>query len=125
MRVEAVATRIQTAVNGVLALPREAVVQELVDRVGLELTALIGGASETRHVSEWVDGREPRREDALRAALQAVRAVSERYDNDAARAWLRSTNMGLNMRAPIVELREARQLRDYNRVVKCAVQDIS
>ena len=102
MRVEAVATRIQTAVNGVLALPREAVVQELVDRVGLELTALIGGASETRHVSEWVDGREPRREDALRAALQAVRAVSERYDNDAARAWLRSTNMGLNMRAPIV-----------------------
>ena len=125
MRVEAVATRIQTAVNGVLALPREAVVQELVDRVGLELTALIGGASETRHVSEWIDGREPRREDALRAALQAVRAVSERYDNDAARAWLRSTNMGLNMRAPIVELREARQLRDYNRVVKCAVQDIS
>jgi hypothetical protein len=125
MRVEAVPTRIQTAVNGVLALPREAVVQELVDRVGLKLTALIGGVSETRRVHEWIAGREPRREDALRAALQAVRAVSERYDNDAARAWLRSTNMGLNMRSPIAELREARQLRDYNRVVKCAVQDIS
>ncbi len=123
--IETIPTRIQTAINGVFALPREAVVQELVDRIGLTLTALIGGVSETRRVNEWIAGSEPRREDALRAALQATRAISERYDNDAARAWFRSTNPGLDMRAPVVVLREAREHRDYDRIVKCAVQDVS
>lgn len=123
--IEAVPSRLQTAINGVFALPRAVMVQELVDRLGLKLTALIGGVTETRRVSEWLEGREPRREDALRAALQATRAIAERYDNDAARAWFRSTNAGLDMRAPIVVLREANESRDYDRFVKCAVQDVS
>jgi hypothetical protein len=56
---------VQTSIDGVFAIPREAVVQELIDRLGLKLTALIGGVTETRRVSEWIAGREPRREEAL------------------------------------------------------------
>jgi hypothetical protein len=116
-------SRIQVAVNGVLTLELDTVIQELHDRLGSKLTALINRAMVSR--SKSAPSSAPLDEMAFRAALQATRAIAERYDNDAARVWFRSTNPGFAMRAPIVALADARTLRDYDLFVRCAVQDVS
>jgi hypothetical protein len=118
-------SRIEIAVNGVIELPIEAVVRELVTRVGTRLTVLVGGAFETWHIRDWIAGNTPCRENALRTALQVARAVSLRYDDQSARAWFHSTNAGLGKRAPIIALREAQETHDFERILRCAVQDIS
>jgi hypothetical protein len=124
--IETSPTRLQTALNAVFKLSTREVAAELAERLGLKLTALIGGVTETRRVTEWAEGsREPRREEALRAALQATRAIAERYDDAAARAWFMSTNAGFGMRAPVVVMREAREPADFDRLVTIAVQDVS
>jgi hypothetical protein len=53
------------------------VVEELVDRLGLKLTALIGGATETRSVRAWITGQEPQYGGALRAAPQVTRVICQ------------------------------------------------
>lgn len=117
--------RIQAALNDVYALPLPNVVQELADRLGLKLTALVAGKIDTRCVQRWISGQKPSEGDALRAALQATRAIAERYDNNAARAWFRSTNSRFDLRAPILVLRDIRTRHDYDRFVQCALLDVS
>lgn len=119
-------TRLETAVNGVFKLKIPEIAGELAERLGLKLTAAIAGVTETRRVNDWINAtRAPQRPEVLIAALQATRAIAERYGDDAARAWFVSTNPGLGMRSPTVYLRQTQSQENLDRLVVCAVQDVS
>ncbi len=101
-------------------------VQELNAHLGLKLTAAIGKASNTGKVLEWSKGTSsPRRVAALQAALQATYAIAGRFDDVAARAWFMSTNPALGMCSPLVFIRKAKNAKEYELLVTCAVQDAS
>ena len=112
--------------GGVFTLKSPQVASELAQRLGLKLTAALAGVTETRRVNDWIAAtRAPRRPEVLIAALQAARAIAARYDNDAARAWFATTNPGLDMQSPTVYLRLGPAQERLDRLVACAVQDIS
>lgn len=126
MRIEAVESPLARAVNGVLSLSDQEVAEELVDRLGVKIIALLKSGSSPRNATEWYKGaRAPKRPEALRAALQATRALVTGYGDDAARGWFMSANPDLDMRSPLMFLREACTLELLKRLVTCAVQDIS
>jgi hypothetical protein len=113
-------------VTGVFTLKPPEVAGELARRLGLKLTAAIGGVGETRRVRDWIAGaRAAQRPEVLMAALQAARAIAERYDDTAARAWFQSTNPGLEMRSPVVYLRAKPSQQQLDHLVKCAIQDVT
>lgn len=97
-----------------------AVAQELTKRLGFALTAAVAGVSDTGRVSAWIAGERCDREDVLRAALAATRALAASYGDDAARAWFMSTNPDLDMTSPLVFIRRADNRADYERVVSVA-----
>jgi hypothetical protein len=119
-------SQLAQAVNRVFTLQPFEIAKELNEHLGLKLTAAIGGVGETRRATEWANNvRPPRRLDALRSALQATYALRCRYDDKAARSWFMSTNPGLEMQSPLVFIRKAESPEDYDRLVTCAVQDVS
>jgi hypothetical protein len=125
-RIEAVESPLARAVNGVHSLSDQEVAEELVNRLGVKITALLESVSQTNNATECAKGADaPKRPEAPRAALQATRALATRYGNDAARGWFMSTNPGLGMTSPLMFLREARTLENLKLLVICAVQDVS
>jgi hypothetical protein len=115
-----------TALKTVSTLDIRSVARELSERVGLKYLAAIGGVGATRVARRWLDetGPSPQKQDTLRAALQAIRAIATRYNDDGARAWLSSTNPNLSFRAPLVALRDASSLEELGHIVSVAVQDV-
>lgn len=98
-----------SAIDAVAALSIAAVVRELETALGRQLVALIAAVSETKKVREWSDGRvepHPRRAYALRSALQALRTLKTRYDDNVARAWFIGMNHHLRHHAASELLRE-------------------
>jgi hypothetical protein len=122
-KIEAIPSPLQIAINSVLLLSIEMVMRELRERLGSHVLIEIADLPPSRSDSNSNGGWD-RRETTLRAALQAVRTIAERYDDAAARAWLGSSNPSLQMRSPIVVLLEAHSLADCERIVVCAVQDV-
>lgn len=125
-RTSAISTPLTQAWHHVARLGPAKIVQELNAHLGFKLTAAIGKASSTAKVLEWAKGTAtPRRIAALQAALQATYAIAGRFDDVAARAWFMSTNPALGMCSPLVFIRKAKNAKEYELLVTCAVQDAS
>ena len=125
-RTNAIANPLTHALQHAARLGPQKIVQELNTHLGLKLTAAIGKASSTAKAVEWAKGTAaPRRLAALQAALQATYAISGRFDDIAARAWFMSTNPALGMCSPLVFIRKAKNAKEYELLVTCAVQDAS
>ena len=90
-----------------LRLPATAVVEKLVEIVGL--TAYIGGVKDARAVDRWIAGGEiyGDAEARLRFAFQVVRTLSEHDSPAVVQAWLTGVNPELGDRVPLRLLRES------------------
>lgn len=93
-----------TRLDEVARLSIAEVTGELVLLLGLKRTAAIGGLKDTRQVREWIQGKTPHRQEALRTALQAARLISDADDPAVARAWFTGCNQHLGFEAPLTVL---------------------
>ncbi len=126
MKLEAVESPVARAVNGVLSLSDQVVAAELIERLGERLTGLLEiTATTTRADKRSGRAGDAERPQALRAALQATRALAIRYGNEAARGWFMSTNPDFDMTSPVLFLRDTRAPERLKRLVTCAVQEVS
>lgn len=94
-----------------IEIPIQAVVSELIDRLGAPLVAVIGGVSETRAVLQWTKSRTPQRPNVLRFALQLATMIASATDGEMARAWFEGSNPQLDDAIPALLLRD-RPLED-------------
>jgi hypothetical protein len=123
---ESTHTALAAAVKRASSLAPPALAAELISRLGLTLTAAIGGAKDTRSARDWAGGeRKPQRIQALRCALQATLAIASMHDDESAQAWFTSTNPDLDWRSPLAFIRDANEIDEYDRFVLIAVQDVS
>jgi hypothetical protein len=86
------------------------VVKSLVDLLGAQLTAYIGGVRETRAVREWIEGeREPNAatQSKLRITLQIALELSFEGEDGVIAAWFQGFNPGLDDQQPAKLIREA------------------
>ncbi len=90
----------------VTGLPVGAVIRELVALVGATTVAVIGGVKETRAVQQWMEGRAPQREHALRFALQLAVMLAACSEAELMRAWFHAANPRLDDRIPMLMLRD-------------------
>jgi hypothetical protein len=98
------------------------IVAELKDWIGLGLTAMAGGVNETRYVQSWIEGKPPRRPEALRAAWRAVYIITAIDGAETAKAWMMGQNPTFDFRAPVRVLRENNDDESRSAVVRAAVQ---
>jgi len=89
-----------------MEIPIQAVVSELIDRLGAPLVAVIGGVSETRAVLQWTKSRTPQRPNVLRFALQVATMIARMGDYEMARAWFEGSNPQLDDAVPALILRD-------------------
>lgn len=87
-------------------LPMSRIVAELVDWVGLGLTAMAGGVQETRFVDSWLEGGSPRRAASLRAAWCAAYVITSLCGSETAKAWFIGQKREFDFRSPIRVLQE-------------------
>jgi len=90
-----------------MELPIGAVVQELIDLLGLTIVAVIGGVRETRAVQQWTNGRKPQRQNVLRFALQLATMIASKSGGEIARAWFEGSNPHLDDASPTLLLRNS------------------
>ena len=89
-----------------MEIPIQAVVSELIDRLGAPLVAVIGGVGETRAVLQWTKSRTPQRPNVLRFALQLASMIARMSDDEMARAWFEGSNPQLDDEVPALILRD-------------------
>ncbi len=82
-------------------LPISAVVRDLVDWIGLGVTAMAGGVHETRFVRPWLEGKTPRRSASLRAAWRAAYIIRTLCGSEAAKAWFIGQKREFDFDSPI------------------------
>ena len=112
-------------VNEVSRVQAPAIVRELVELLGARLTADIADVSDTRHVRAWENEEQsPQRLDALKAALQAARVISDVEGRDVARGWFAGCNVHFEFRSPADILRENTP-ESRTAVVLAAHQEVS
>jgi hypothetical protein len=99
---EAVLSRLDHADR--LGIPE--VVRDLVDWIGLGLTAMAGGVNETRFVRLWIEGKRPRRPASLRAAWRAAYVIKALCGGEAAKAWFIGQKREFDFQSPIRVLQE-------------------
>jgi hypothetical protein len=85
-------------------------IRELVELLGVQLVAIIGGVTDGRRVRDWKAGkrdpRDPDSERALRLGLQmALMLTSSGRSHRVAQAWFQGGNPALDYRAPAMVLR--------------------
>jgi len=118
--------QIYTAVQSVAGVVERDVPGALIAILGAKLSAAIGGAEDPRRAIAWRDkGEACRRPRALRAALQAARAISASYGDEIARSWFLSTNVSLGPSSPLAFVREACDEADFDRLVQTSIADAS
>ena len=89
-----------------MEIPIQAVVSELIDRLGAPLVAVIGGVGETRAVLAWTKSRTPQRPNVLRFALQLATMIARMGNPEMARAWFEGSNPQLDDAVPALLLRD-------------------
>jgi hypothetical protein len=89
-----------------MSMPIGDVVARLVTLLGATTVAVIGGVSETRAVTQWVDGRTPQRQNVLRFALQVAAMIGGDGETELVRAWFFGSNPHLGDQVPMVMLRD-------------------
>ena len=82
-------------------LPISAVVRDLVDWIGLGVTAMAGGVHETRFVRPWLEGKTPRRSASLRAAWRAAYIIRTLCGSEVAKAWFIGQKREFDFDSPI------------------------
>lgn len=97
--------RIQFALRSVDDLPAKDVVAELIDVVGVGITALIAGTRDRAEVKQWLQGVEPPHLPSLRSALQTVRILKADAGAAVAQRWLTGLNPELGGQNPLKLLR--------------------
>lgn len=97
------------------------IVAQLVDLLGPKTVALIGGASDTKQVRRWLNGTQPERADALRAALRAARIIADIDSANVAKAWFLGAQRDLEYHSPVLEL-QSNTPQSYVNVVRAAVR---
>jgi hypothetical protein len=108
-------------IDAVTGLSDAALARELVDALGLKLTAMLGGVTETRSVRKWIEGTTPPdRRDNLIAALQATRAIVAGSGPAAAQRWFLGCNSHFNFEAPAMVL-QATTPEVRTQVVRAAI----
>lgn len=92
--------------SAVMAVP--ALAATLLETIGQRLTAVGVGLSDARPVRGWADGNKIREEneERLRLLYRVARTVTLMYDEQTARAFLRSSSPYLNDTAPILAIAE-------------------
>ena len=93
----------------VLQMPISAVVTELVDVVGRTCVKALAGISDRKLVAAWMSGgagMQPRRDRAVRLALQTARVLMQRYDATTVQSWLAGQNPRLERRSAGAMIRE-------------------
>jgi hypothetical protein len=88
------------------------VVNDLIDRLGTPLVAIIGGVKDARRVRDWKAGkrdpRDPASEPTLRLALQIALMLTDGRSKRVAQAWFQGANPHLGYQAPAIVLRDGR-----------------
>ena len=107
-----------------MEIPIQAVVSELIDRLGAPLVAVIGGVGETRAVLQWTKSRTPQRQNALRFALQLATMIARMSDPEMARAWFEGSNPQLDDAVPALILRD-RPLADVQSSLMTAARSFA
>lgn len=84
-------------------LPSSALTQYLLDKVGQRITTVGVGLSDARQVRKWAEGGAIRatNEERLQLLYRIARTVELVYDQETARAFLRSTSPYLGDRSPL------------------------
>lgn len=86
------------------------VVESLVDLVGAQLTAYLGGVGETRAVREWIQGKRSSSvatRSKLQLALQIALELKNEGEEGVIEAWFQGLNPGLDDRPPAKLIRDA------------------
>lgn len=110
----------------VTCLDKTDVAKELVALLGAPLTALIGGARDTRSVRQWQAGDGPREATVarLKAALQVALVLEQRFQKDLIRSWFTGMNPLLNDMSPALVLADG-DVREFPTVLQAARRFVS
>lgn len=78
----------------------------LLDKVGQRITTVGVGLSDARQVRKWADGGQirPTNEERLQLLYRIARTVELVYDQETARAFLRSSSPQLGDRSPLLAI---------------------
>ena len=90
-------------------MPVSAVVSELVGVLGRTYVKALAGVSDRKLVASWMSGAagmQPRRDRAVRLALQTARVLMQRYDATTVQSWLAGQNSRLARRSAGAMIRE-------------------
>lgn len=90
-------------------MPVAAVVTELVGVVGKTYVKALAGISDRELITAWMSGAagiQPRRDRAVRLALQTARVLMQRYDAKTVQSWLVGQNPRLERRSAAAMIRE-------------------
>lgn len=88
--------------------PFSEIVGAVAARIGRKLTAYIGGATDSRAVQRWIEGRAPYKdaEERLRFAYRIAHLLGSRDHPHIVQAWLTGLNPELGDRVPIRLIRD-------------------
>jgi len=91
-----------------LRFPIPEIVKQLVNLIGRNLAASVGGVRDVRAVDRWMNGSEHYgdAEQRLRFAFQLVRMLAEREDLTVIQSWLAGLNPKRGDRVPLRLMRE-------------------
>ena len=96
-----------------------ALVDQLVQLVGVFVAGTVGGAKSERMVRQWIAGHpQPEREAQLRFAYRVARMIAESYSPRIVQSWFKGANALLKDRSPTMLLRE-----DFSEVTQHAILD--
>lgn len=100
---ESTAAAQERAYKEAVKLPTQTVTQYLLDNVGQRLTTVAVGLSDARPVRKWAQGCDIREENEARLRLlyRVARSIELTYDQETARAFLRSSSPVIGDRSPV------------------------
>ncbi|MGZ5231285.1 MAG: hypothetical protein ACXWC3_14745 [Burkholderiales bacterium] len=100
-------------------LKMSALVEQLVQLVGVLVAGTVGGAKSERTVRDWITGHDqPEREAQLRFAYRVARMIAESCSPRIVHSWFKGANESLEDRAPAMVLRE-----DFSQEAQRAILD--
>ncbi len=111
------------AYNEITRLEPGAVVAQLAEILGKNMTALLAGVKDSRTVDAWIGGREAGRKfdvERLRLALRIAKMLRGRDDKRVVQAWFMGLNPQLGDRSPARLLRDGDLLTDGEEVLSAA-----
>ncbi len=96
----------ERAYKEALKLSASVLTEYLLDKVGQRITTVGVGLSDARQVRKWAEGGKirPTNEERLRLLYRVARTVEIVYDQETARAFLRSSSPRLGDKSPLLAI---------------------